>query len=230
LIYGSGLLSVGCAGLSPLDYPPEPVLPTGVANGAAAEPMTLPRFLGLDKVCRRTSTFVRAQRERAAQFLPVLSPKPLAIPLSHPDNANSASPTIANVHKMKAKKAAAQVKVKAVAELASYGCAADPHVEEGLLAALCDADAAVREAAAEAVLASTRSCGNGCGGCCSEAIRARLTEMVFSREGPCCWTEPSSRARRLARLALDACGGPLETVKNQERGIPEEVPPPPADS
>jgi hypothetical protein len=217
------VLCGGCTGLSPLDYPPPPtVAPAAVTH----EPMTLPRFLGLDKICRRTAVLARAKREHLAEFMPALAPKPMPIPLSHPDNADSPSPAVANVHKLQKKKAAAAVKVKAVAALAQFDCAADPLVEEGLLAALHDADADVREAAVEAVLRSTRGCRRECGGCCSPSIRARLTQMVFDKTDACCWVEPSPRARRLARLALDACGGPLATDRSVSgTGKPREVPP-----
>jgi len=225
------LTSVGCAGLSPLDYPATgPV--QGAVHGPAVvvpppEPMTLPRYLGLDVVVAKTALLARCTREKAAAFVPALEPHPAALPLSHPANAHSASPAVANVHKLKKAKAENAVKVKAVAALASFDCASNPHVEEGLLASLDDAAPEVRIAAIEAVLQSTRSCGQGCGGCCSAAIRAKLTQMVFEKTGPCCWSEPDPKARRLARLALDACGGPVDTdvaCACESNGVPLETP------
>ena len=215
----------GCAGLSPLDYPVSSGI--GVSHvGQVGTPMTLPRFIGLDVLVHRTALLARHTREKAAAFVPALEPHALAIPLSHPDNANSPSPAVANVHKLKKAKAESQVKVKAVAALASFDCASNPHVEEGLLAALHDASTEVREAAVEAVWKSTRSCCNQCGGCCSELIRMRLTEMVFLQDEQGCWLEPNSRTRRLARLALDACGGPLDpqTCQCQSDSLPLEYP------
>lgn len=201
----------GCASLAELDQASR-MHSAGVAGGGAAtaEPMTLPRFLGLDICARRTLLLGQVVRGKAATVLPVLAPQPLALPLSHPANADSPSPAVAAAHKVKKAKAAKAAKVKAVAVLAGQDCSVDPHVEEGLLAALDDAAAEVRVAAVNAVIRSTRGCGPGCGGCCSPAIRAKLTSMVFDQTGPNCWAEPDSKARRLARLALDACGGPID--------------------
>lgn len=200
----------GCASLAELDQASR-IHAAGVAGAEArAEPMTLPRYLGLDVCARRTMLFGQVVRGKAATVLPALAPQPLALPLSHPANADSPSPAVAAAHKVKKAKAAKVAKVKAVAVLAGQDCSVDPHVEEGLLAALDDAAADVRIAAVNAVIRSTRGCGPGCGGCCSPAIRAKLTSMVFDQTGPDCWSEPSSKARRLARLALDACGGPVD--------------------
>lgn len=214
----------GCAGLSPLDYPHQEIGVHPVVI-PVERPMTLPRYLGLDKVCHCTAVLARQTRERAAVFVPVLEPHAVALPLSHPDNALSPSPAVANVHKLKKAKAANAVKVKAVIALAKFDCASDPHVEEGLLASLDDASADVRVAAVQAVLGSTRSCGNGCGGCCSEPIRARLTRMVFEKDECGCWIEPNSKARRLARLTLDACGGPVDPGPCCGDEFPLEFPP-----
>lgn len=222
------MMASGCAGLSPLDYPPAPIGVPHHHGALPAEPMTLPRFLGLDRAFACTAIVARQQRERIAEFVPALEPQPVASPLSHPDNAAHPSPAVANVHKLKQAKAESAVKVKAVAALAGFDCAADPHVEEGLLAALDDPAAEVREAAIQAVLKSTQQCSNACGGCCSLLIRAKLTHIVFDKKDDCCWVEPSARARRLARLALDACGGPISDL---EAGcaceqVPHESPPP----
>ncbi len=203
--------TTGCAGLSPLDYPRREVSLGVGPVGIVDSPMTLPRYLGVDIVCERTALLARHTREKVAVFLPFAEPTSIAVPLSHPDNAMSPSPTIANVHKLKQQQAENGVKVKAVGVLATLGCAADPHVEEGLLAALDDPCADVRIAAVEAVLKSTRGCRNECQGCCSALIRVKLTAMVFERSINGCWAEPNPKARRLARLALDACGGPFES-------------------
>lgn len=223
----SGSVS-GCAGLSPLDYPKRDASVGIGPVGIVETPMTLPRYLGIDVVCERTALLARHTREKVAVFLPVAEPKVIAVPLSHPDNAMSPSPTIANVHKLKQQQAENGVKVKAVGALAALGCAADPHVEEGILAALDDPCADVRIAGVEAVLKSTRGCRNECQGCCSELIRIKLTNMVFERSLSGCWTEPSPKARRLARLALDACGGPIDSSCNNctTSDLPLESPSP----
>ncbi len=224
----------GCASLAALDRSAQNHVPRshGIPVEAKPAPMTLPRFLGADVVIRRTVLLCQVVREKAAIAVPALEPKPLALPLSHPASADSPSPAVAGAHKTQKAKAAKAAKVKAIAILAGEDCATNPHVEEGLLAALDDVSSDVRIAAIEAVLRSRRSCEVGCndclGGCCSPAIRAKLTTMVFEKSGPNCWLEPSSKARRLARLALDACGGPVDaTACNcQSDNVPLEVPPP----
>lgn len=227
LLVSAALMSIasGCASLAALDQQAtqHATLSLGPEQAAVAKPMTLPRFLGVDVVCRRTVLLGQVIRERAAVVVPALEPRPLALPLSHPANADSPSPAVAGAHKAKKAKAAKAAKVKAVGVLASLDCSADPHVEEGILAALDDVSADVRVAAVEAVLASTRGCECGCGGCCSDAIRIKLTHMVFDKTGPNCWCEPSGKARRLARLALDACGGPLEDDCGCVNGMPVEI-------
>lgn len=227
LLAAGGTSTVGCAGLSPLDYPKEhpPVCIPPIVE--PPEPMTLPRFLGVDVLCERTAILARSTRETIATYVPVLEPHPLPKPLSHPDNAASPSPAVANVHKVKQAKAEAKVKAKAVAELAKLDCAQNPLVEEGLLAALDDPSADVRAAAAEAVLQSRKTCTNGCVGCCSPHIRAKLSMIVFQRTEDGCWIEPDSRVRRLARLALDGCGGPVATdcFDCQPDALPLETPP-----
>lgn len=221
----------GCASLAELDRqaaPPVLINPDGTFAAVPHPPMTLPRFLGADVVVRRSVLLGQVVREKAARVVPALEPKPLSLPLSHPANAESPSPTVAAAHQVKKEKVAAAAKVKAVGVIAGAGCTGNPHVEAGLLAALGDPAEAVRVAAVEAILASRRGCDVACTGCCSEAIRAKLTKMVFEQTGPCCYLEPSSKARRLARLALDQCGGPVDLAGcncGDENGLPMETPP-----
>lgn len=222
-------MASGCASLAALDQQSTMHATTQLAGPHGAvptPPVTLPRFLGLDVVCRRTVLLGQVLREKTAVVVPALEPKPITLPIDNPANAASPSPAIAGAHKAKKAKVAAAAKVKAVGVLASLDCSTDPHVEEGILAALDDISADVRIAAVEAVLTSTRGCECGCGGCCTPAIRAKLTHMVFEKTGPACWCEPSSKARRLARLALDACGGPVGDDCRGTSTIPIEVPPP----
>ncbi|TWU56281.1 hypothetical protein [Rubripirellula reticaptiva] len=233
--FASVPLVSGCASLDALDRQattPIVVGADGLVVPQAESSMTLPRFLGIDNVARRAArkTILLAQltREKAAVVVPALEPKPLSLPLSHPANAASPSPAVAGAHKVKKAKAVEAAKVKAMAVLAGEDCVTNPHVEEGILAALDDVSANVRIAAVEAVIASRRGCDPGCSGCCSDAIRRKLTRMVFEKTGPCCWFEPNSKARRLARLALDACGGPLDPASCgcvTETEFPIETPP-----
>tara|TARA_R110002049_G_scaffold4601_2_gene31747 strand:+ start:38063 stop:38839 length:777 start_codon:yes stop_codon:yes gene_type:complete len=221
-----GCLSIGsgCASLAALDRQAGGHLPHGVVESAHPVPMTLPRFLGLDVVCRRTVLLGQVTREKAATFVPALEPKPLALPVSHPANADSPSPAVAAAHKTKKAKVAKAAKVKAVAVLAGEDCSTNPHVEEGILAALDDVEAEVRIAAIEAVIRSQKGCDIGCGGCCSDLIRKKLSKIALEKTGPCCWFEPNSKARRLARLAVDGCGGPLPYDDCQCGGIDELIP------
>lgn len=226
----------GCASLDVLDRQataPIGVTPDGTVIPNADTRMTLPRFLGIDTIARRTirKTVLlgKITCEKAAVIVPALEPPPLSLPSTHPANAASPSPAVANALKVKQAKMAEAAKVKAVAVLAGEDCSTNPHVEEGILAALDDVSPKVRVAAVEAVIASRRGCDPGCGGCCSDAIRRKLTRMVFERTGPNCWLEPNSKARRLARLALDACGGPLDPEScgciGDVSEIPIETPP-----
>ncbi len=222
--------STGCASVAELDRAASiPAGVVGVEGAGLAAPMTLPRFLGVDVCAKRTRLMGQIVRERVAVLVPALEPKPVALPLSHPANAGSLSPTIAAAHKVHHAKAAKAAKIKAIAVLASEGCVGEPLIEEGLLAALDDSSADVRVAAVEAIVRSTVGCDAGCGDCCSEPIRGKLTSMVFEKNGPCCWAEPNSKARRLARLALDSCGGPLDPGFcgwDEMTTVPAETPPP----
>ncbi len=213
------LFSSGCTSLNVLDrQATTPVLigPDGASVPPPPLPMTLPRFLGIDTVgrscIRKTVLLGQITYEKAATVVPALQPPPMSLPSSHPANAASPSPAVAGALKAKEAKVAKAAKVKALGVLAGEDCSTNPHVEEGILAGLDDVSAEVRIAAIEAVIASRRGCDPGCGGCCSIAIRQKLTRMVFEKTGPCCWFEPNSKARRLARLALDGCGGPVEAA------------------
>ncbi|MFG0267717.1 MAG: hypothetical protein ACF8AM_21590 [Rhodopirellula sp. JB055] len=238
LLLASGclVLASGCTSLNVLErQATTPVLisPDGVATPPAPVPMTLPRFLGIDTIGRRclrkTVLLGQITYEKAATAVPALQPPPMSLPSSHPANAASPSPAVAGALKVKEAKVATAAKVKALEVLAGEDCSVNPHVEEGILAGLDDVSAEVRIAAIEAVIASRRGCDPGCGGCCSIPIRQKLTRMVFDKTGPCCWFEPSSKARRLARLALDACGGPVEPNAcgcDIQTDYPIEGPPP----
>ncbi|MEM9825895.1 MAG: hypothetical protein AAF958_04865 [Planctomycetota bacterium] len=213
------LLPSGCAGLVDLDRrtlqasaatPGMPNSAGGFAAGGdampgAAPPMTLPRFLGLDVLARRTRLATRLAHEKVGHRLPALAPKPLPAPITDPSSASHPSPAVAAAHKAHKAKAAKAAKIKAVGFLAESDCGGDPHIQQGLIAALDDPDSDVRIAALHAVLRSTRGCGTQCGQCCSEAIQQRLRHIAFARRSEQCFMEPSSKARRLARLALDAC-------------------------
>ncbi len=227
--------AAGCTGLVDLDravtHPPVPVVPVGhpaaVPVTPVAAPMTLPRFLGIDNCLRRLGLAGHLVRDKAATIVPALAPGTPVLPISHPANADSPSPVVANAHKLHKAKINQAAKFKAIATLADTDCAANPLVEEALLAALDDPSPEVRIAAIEAVRQSRRGCDVGCSGCCSAAIRVKLTHIVFDKRDGCCYCEPSSKARRLARLTLDDCGGPAPDVSVwMEPAVPTELPPP----
>ena len=88
--------STGCASVAELDRAASiPAGVVGVEGAGLAAPMTLPRFLGVDVCAKRTRLMGQIVRERVAVLVPALEPKPVALPLSHPANAGSLSPTIA---------------------------------------------------------------------------------------------------------------------------------------
>ncbi len=239
LVAAVALLCSGCAGFARLDREANPHahLPQGHLVGVK-QPMTLPRFLGIDACARKLGScgrgavlYCQATGEKIAAVVPALEPPAPPLPMSHPANAESPSPAVAAAHKMKKAKAAKAAKIKAVAFLGSEGCLENPLVEEGILAALDDISADVRIAAVEAVVKSAqRGCDDNCvecsDGCCSELIRCKLTAMVFEMRDNGCYVEPSSKARRLARLALDLCGGPIDCSPVTVVDGPTEVPPP----
>jgi len=206
------LATGGCVGLANLDHQlndvaaHSPTLPGGVAPPVLHhEPMTLPRFLGLDVVARRCHLAKSLVHEHVGHYIPVLHPTPLPVPLSHPSNASNSSPAIAAAHQVQQAKAASVAKVAAVKVLAGESCHDNPHVEAGLIAALDDTSPEVRIAAIEAILRSTRSCQDACGKCCSPAILQKLSDIAYTQKDADCFVEPSSKARRVARLAIDAC-------------------------
>lgn len=146
----------------------------------------------------------------AATANPEREPGPPLLPVNSPANMNSSSPAIQSAAKIKADEDQSAQKIKAIKYLATIGCGGCyPGVEEAFLAALDDCTESVRYAAVNAI---KETAGNACvycsnKSCCSPKIRQKLMEM--SQEGDCfdCAGEPSARVRRVARIALDNCGG-----------------------
>ncbi|MFO1065035.1 MAG: hypothetical protein U0892_14315 [Pirellulales bacterium] len=210
----------GCAGTHAFSSPTPP--------GGAAPPMTLPRFLGVDTVVHGVTRSVTCARVKLSPMLPMLEPAGAAgkLPaLADPAALQSPAPAVAAAAAVHQEEAAAPGKIKALAYLAGVDCGRHPQVEEAFAAALDDPSDAVRIAAVQAVCDSSVSCGRrgcGCGGCCTPLLRAKLTRMAFERDGNGCWCEPNARVRRMARIALDGCGGPAPTITED---IPLELPP-----
>ncbi len=149
--------------------------------------------------------------------------------IGDPAKLQSPSPAVATAAAVQLAAADAPVKAAALAYLATLGCSSQPGTEEALLAGLDDVSPDVRAAAAQAVAASQKSpgslgcqCNCSCSGCCTPAIRAKLTHMAYEQDHTGCYCEPSSKVRRLCRLALAACGGP----GGETFAEPEELRPP----
>ena len=200
----------------------------GEAIHAKPAPMTLPQFLGVNTVVTGCSRFVYRTRVRLTPLLPILEPRPSTPPLAlgHPANLSSPSPAVATAAAIQQSEAEAPAKVGALGFLANYSCSQNPQVEESLLAGMDDLSPTVRAAAVQAVIDGSQQCsGERCGscrGCCTVSIRERLTNLAYQRDANGCYLEPDSRVRRLARVALQSCGGPPQGLDHE---TPHEFPP-----
>ncbi len=228
----------GCAVTGP--PAPPPLLPGPATSGAPTvvavavptpPPLTLPQYLGIDALGRGVLGGARHLRLKLATRWPALQPTATNPPraIGDPANLQSPSPAVATAAAAQLAAADAPAKAAALAYLATLGCSSQPATEEALLAGLDDVSHDVRAAAAQAVANSQKNpgslgcqCNCSCSGCCTPAIRAKLTHMAYAQDRPGCYCEPSPKVRRLCRLALAACGGPgVESFTE-----PEELPPP----
>ncbi len=232
-IYVGLLMASLCGGLCGCTAMPAPA--AAGAAAAAAEPMTLPRYLGVTTVVRSAHTTIYRSRLRLARHLPMFEPAPpSAVPMALGDPAamQSPSPAVAAAASIQQAEASAPGKIAALNYLAKVDCSQHPQVEEALLASLCDPIDSVRIAALQTLLKGQERCGtanpcNECGpscagGCCTPAIHARLLAMASQQNEQGCPLEPNATARRLARLALGNCH-PIDQALPE---IPEEVPAP----
>jgi len=230
---------MGCVASGPMP-PPAPFSPPGAAGGAvptvvavvppSTPPLTLPQYLGLDTLGRGVVGGVCLARLKIATHWPALQPKATHAPraIGDPANLQSPSPAVATAAAAQQAAAEAPAKVAALGYLAKLGCVQVPGSEEAFLAGLDDAAEEVRAAAAQAVAASQRKTGSvhcecscACAGCCTPAIRAKLTQLAYEQYRPGCYLEPSPKVRRQCRLALAACSGESWEVAE----TPEEIPP-----
>ena len=220
------LLASGCA------ITPAPVLPVPPGQPPVPTPapqrMNLPQFLGLDVALSATVCVAQKTRAQLAKRWPALqaTAKHETTPVGDPEKLKSPSPTVAGAAAVQQAKAASPAKIQALSYLSTLDCGAHPQVEESYLAALDDIDPDVRVAAIESLLASVENCSNCsdcCTSCCTIALRDRLTKIAYNKKDNGCYCEPVSKVRRLARLALSACGGPAVVPPP---AVPEELPNP----
>jgi len=181
-------------------------------------------------------------RLKASHLIPALEPRPAtAIPMALGDPAclTSPSPAVAAAAEHQNAEAAAPAKIKAVAYLVSSAPCSDPKIEQAILAALDDASESVRIATLQALLEANTKCSEsnchplktssacppcqtGCTGCCTPSIAQKIYQMAYELDDKGCPHEPSSKVRRLARLASQGCP---PTNINHQMPEPEEITP-----
>ena len=188
--------------------------------------MTLPEFLGLCAVFDGIGKGIDCIRSKLGSVFPGLEPKPGLLPITDPANMDSPSPAVAAAADIKAQEDAAAQKIKALRYLATIGCGGCyPDVEAAFIESLNDCTEEVRY---EAVKALRHAGGDPCqycrhSSCCSPQVRKRLQEIGYGLDEPSeCFLEPSPRVRRIARLALQNCGGVSPPTPAEE--LPQEGP------
>ena len=196
---------------------------------------TLPQFLGVIGACEGIKELVSRLRNRLGSIWPGLEAKPELLAITDPANLESDNPAVAAAASVKAEEDAAAQKAKAIAYLASVGCAGCyPGIEDALLAALDDCTELVRFETAKALRSTAlMPCKNCCrSACCGPKIREKLTKLAYETDAQGCYLESSDRVRRMARLALANCTcvpdkpGQATTRLPEEGPGPEDVPPP----
>ncbi|MCY2995262.1 MAG: peptidylprolyl isomerase [Planctomycetota bacterium] len=219
------LVCAGCASTPKPTPAAAPAIPTTATAGAttivALSPptpaccpkQTLPQFLGVSGLLPGIGKGFTCLRSLLGMRFPGLEPKPSVLPITDPANANPNSPpAVKAAAEIKAEEDAAPQKIKAIRYLATIGCAGCyPGVEEGLLAALDDCTEAVRYEAVKALRET--AAGSPCklckaNACCSPKVRKKLDKIAYGTNERGCYKESSARVRRLARVAMNACGGP----------------------
>ena len=229
-------LCTGCAAVPRAPAESSPAAPTSAQVGnttvvaVAAAPAkcmtTLPDFLGITGLGKAVGQGVGCLRNTLGMRFPGLEGKPPVLALTDPANLDpNAPPAVQAAAKIKADEDGAAQKVKAIRYLAGIGCGGCyPDVQAGLLAALDDCTEAVRY---EAVKALREAAGNPCqccraDSCCSPEVLLKLQKIAFETDGLGCYLEPSPRVRRVARLAMNACGGSAQLVTTPDEGPSEE--------
>lgn len=175
----------------------------------------LPDLLGISGmfkgICAGSHTLTTRIQSRLGSRFPGLEPRPPMVPITDPSNmSDSASPSMQAAAEMKQQQDMAPQEVKAINFLARMGCSKNyPNVENALLSALDDPNETIRYEAVKGLRSSNGSPCQTCSAtsCCSEPLRQKLHSLAFDRDDTGCFKETSARVRRIARLALDGCGG-----------------------
>lgn len=226
-----GLTIGGCAAAPPAApaVPPPPTTAqagstTVVAVAPPAQPcckQNLWEFLGVDKLFQGIGALGNRILSRLGSRFPGLEPKPALTPIADPANMNSPNPAVSSAANAKAQEDQAPQKIKALNYLATLGCAGCyPGIEEAMLAGLDDCTESVRYAAAKALRDTTGSPCQSCNAkaCCSEKVQRKLYHVANDTKENGCFKESSARVRRMARMAMAGCGGPVSLA------VPEEGP------
>lgn len=204
---------------------------------ACCKKQTLPEFLGLDAAAKAVGGAVQCVVSRLATALdlegrfPGLQATPPLLPITDPANMNEdAPPVLKAAAGAKAEEDTAPQKIMAIRYLAQLGCGGCyPNIEDAILASLDDCTEAVRYEAAAALRGTNRSSCHYCNSktCCSNKVQKKLQSIAFEmdKDGGCP-KEPSPRVRRMARLALQRCGGltPEQQQQMPSADVPEEGP------
>jgi hypothetical protein len=252
--YRSSVLSVllcsaiGCAALPAAPgAPATPTPPQTSANGAngttivaiappAGPQCTIWDFLGVKTLCAELGMVANCGLNLLGTQFPGLASALPMTSLTNPAAAASSNPAVAAAASAKADENAAPQKVAALRYLGTLGCGGCyPEVEKALLAGLDDCIEVVRFEAASALAETSRNQCRYCTSnrCCSANIRKKLIEIATKTNDNGCYTEPSARVRRMARVALCNCTcDPLDALPQPmpaEGPTSEEVVPPKPD-
>ena len=234
LLVGNIFLWTGCAAAP--KPPPAPELPpplkAGDTNIVTIAPPAQPKhnlieFTGIGTIFQSVLGVVDRMRSLLGSRFPFLESTPPVLPITDSGNADSPNPAVKAAAAAKADEDQAPQKIKALNYLASLGCGGCyPDVEQALLDALDDCTEKVRYAA---VTGLREAAGNPCvacrsKSCCSPKVLKKLNEVANEQNNDSCFIEPSERVRRMARLAMRACGeSPPESTTLPQEGPSEEV-------
>jgi len=231
----SGCMSMPAAGAGAAAAPP-----TSATAGAttivavappASPPCTIWQFLGADQFHADMAAKCACMLYILRPYLPVLDSPPPPPPIDDPANLESPNPAVKAAAEVKGEEDAAPAKAQALEYLASVGCGCYPDVQEALVSGLDDCTEMVRFAAASALY---KAAGHPCqtcksSSCCGPLVREKLMQIAYETKDNACYFEPSARVRRMARLALEACGGacpvPIPELP-EEAPVPRRAPPP----